>query len=168
MGGFHDTESYSSAGLYSPFGYVEIEKDGTINAGPSVGISTTAPGPYAEAGGYVEHSWHKDGSQSDGMGAYAEAGVCSGGAFGFYQCEGRCKDVRLPSCKEDYKPKPEIKEYRRNEPEPKKDLDEIARKVYRGEYGNGREVRKEKLEKEGYNYEEVQKMVNKTYYSKKK
>ena len=44
---------------------------------------------------------------------------------------------------------------------------EIVRKVYRGEYGNGKE-RKMRLEKEGYNYSSVQKQVNNTYYNKKK
>ena len=38
-------------------------------------------------------------------------------------------------------------------------LTEIANKVIRGDYGNGEE-RKQKLESEGYNYEEVQNKVN--------
>ena len=42
-------------------------------------------------------------------------------------------------------------------------ISDIARKVYRGEYGNGAE-RRRRLEKEGYNYREVQNYVNKKYY----
>ena len=45
----------------------------------------------------------------------------------------------------------------------KVDLDDIARRVYRGEFGNGAE-RKSKLANAGYNYDEVQKTVNKNYY----
>lgn len=45
----------------------------------------------------------------------------------------------------------------------KVDLDDIARRVYRGEFGNGAE-RKRKLANAGYNYDEVQKTVNKNYY----
>lgn len=39
------------------------------------------------------------------------------------------------------------------------DKEEIARKVIRGEYGNGNE-RKKKLEEEGYDYKEIQNLVN--------
>ena len=42
---------------------------------------------------------------------------------------------------------------------------EIVRKVYRGEYGNGQE-RKTRLEREGYNYSDIQSQVNKIYYNK--
>lgn len=38
-------------------------------------------------------------------------------------------------------------------------LEEIAKKVIRGDYGNGEE-RKQKLTNEGYNYNEVQNKVN--------
>lgn len=41
----------------------------------------------------------------------------------------------------------------------KKSIDEVAREVIKGKYGNY-PVRKEKLEAEGYNYEEVQTRVN--------
>lgn len=39
------------------------------------------------------------------------------------------------------------------------DKEEIARKVIRGEYGNGNE-RKKRLEEEGYDYKEIQNLVN--------
>lgn len=42
---------------------------------------------------------------------------------------------------------------------PKKSIDEIAKAVIRGDYGNG-ESRKQKLEAEGYNYSEIQNRVN--------
>ena len=46
------------------------------------------------------------------------------------------------------------------EPEtPKKTLDELAREVIAGDWGNGEE-RKKRLEAAGYNYKEVQKRVN--------
>lgn len=41
----------------------------------------------------------------------------------------------------------------------KKANEEIARKVLKGEYGNGKD-RKARLEKDGYNYNEVQSIVN--------
>jgi peptidoglycan hydrolase-like protein with peptidoglycan-binding domain len=42
-----------------------------------------------------------------------------------------------------------------------KSIEEISKDVINGKYGNGNETRKEKLEAEGYNYEEVKAMVNK-------
>lgn len=42
-----------------------------------------------------------------------------------------------------------------------KSIEEVAKDVIDGKYGNGSEARKEKLEAEGYNYEEVKAMVNK-------
>ena len=42
---------------------------------------------------------------------------------------------------------------------PKKSIDEVAKEVIRGDYGNG-EDRKSKLESEGYNYKDVQNRVN--------
>ena len=36
---------------------------------------------------------------------------------------------------------------------------------YRGEYGNGQE-RKTRLEREGFNYSDIQNQVNKIYYNK--
>ena len=42
----------------------------------------------------------------------------------------------------------------------KKSNEEIAREVIKGLWGNGQE-RKDNLAKNGYNYEEVQKLVNK-------
>lgn len=42
---------------------------------------------------------------------------------------------------------------------PKLSVDEVAKKVLRGDYGNGAERRK-RLEAEGYNYDEVQNRVN--------
>lgn len=45
------------------------------------------------------------------------------------------------------------------EPTPAKSIDEVAREVICGQYGNG-EDRKRNLENEGYNYNEVQKRVN--------
>lgn len=44
-------------------------------------------------------------------------------------------------------------------PAPKKSLDEIAKEVINGDWGNGAE-RKQRLEVAGYNYSEVQKRVN--------
>ena len=43
---------------------------------------------------------------------------------------------------------------------PQKTIDEIAKEVIRGDWGNGQE-RKDRLTKAGYNYDEVQKQVNK-------
>lgn len=43
----------------------------------------------------------------------------------------------------------------------KKSVEEIAREVIAGKYGDGHAVRKPKIEAEGYNYEEVRTMVNK-------
>ena len=161
MGG----ESYTSSGIYVPFGYIEREKNGTINAGLNLGVSTPHIGPYAESGYYVEHSWEPDGSQSNGHGTYVESGIFYGDEAGAYSAKGKCwdswnghsfrsgKDIILPKFSEN---PPEI---------PKSNnLDDIARKVYRGEYGNGAE-RRRKLESEGYNYREVQNHVNKKYYS---
>lgn len=51
--------------------------------------------------------------------------------------------------------------------ENKKSIDEIARDVIAGKYGNGQE-RKDKLTAEGYNYEEVQNKVNEILHSGKK
>lgn len=45
------------------------------------------------------------------------------------------------------------------EPTPSYSIDEVAKAVIRGDYGNGSE-RKEKLEADGYNYSEVQSRVN--------
>ena len=42
---------------------------------------------------------------------------------------------------------------------PKKSIDELAKEVIRGEWGNGRD-RREALEKAGYDYNEVQSRVN--------
>lgn len=42
-------------------------------------------------------------------------------------------------------------------------IDTIAKEVYQGKWGNGTE-RKERLEKAGYNYNEVQKRVNELFY----
>lgn len=49
--------------------------------------------------------------------------------------------------------------YEIEEPTEKKSIDEVAREVICGQYGNG-EDRKRNLANEGYNYEEVQKRVN--------
>lgn len=49
----------------------------------------------------------------------------------------------------------------------KKSIDEVARDVIAGKYGNGQE-RKDKLTAEGYNYEEVQNKVNEILHSGKK
>lgn len=46
-----------------------------------------------------------------------------------------------------------------NKPVPTKSVEEVAKKVVNGEYGNGAD-RKAKLEAEGYNYNEVQDRVN--------
>lgn len=63
-----------------------------------------------------------------------------------------------------------------SEKEEKKSIEEIARKVINGDYGNGT-TRKQKLEAEGYNFSEVQTKVNEllgykpktnTYYIVKK
>lgn len=42
---------------------------------------------------------------------------------------------------------------------PKQSIEEVARRVIKGEYGNGA-TRRSRLEAEGYNYREVQNMVN--------
>ena len=51
--------------------------------------------------------------------------------------------------------------------ENKKSIEEVARDVIAGKYGNGQE-RKEKLIAEGYNYDEVQNKVNELMHSGKK
>jgi hypothetical protein len=52
------------------------------------------------------------------------------------------------------------------EEEPKKgekSIEEIAKEVIRGLWGNGHNIRRPRLEAAGYDYEEVKKMVNKLY-----
>lgn len=49
----------------------------------------------------------------------------------------------------------------------KKTIQEIAREVFQGKWGNGSK-RKERLTKAGYNYDEVQREVNKIYTNSKK
>lgn len=49
--------------------------------------------------------------------------------------------------------------------EPKKSIEEVAKLVIKGSYGNGSE-RKAKLESEGYNYNEVQSKVNEVLNTK--
>lgn len=54
----------------------------------------------------------------------------------------------------------------KEEAKPKKSNEEIANLVIRGDYGNGDE-RKKKLEAEGYNYNDIQKIVNEKLNAKK-
>ena len=159
---FHFGENYSSTGIYVPFGYLEREDNGAVSAGLSFGASTPHVGPYTETGIYAEHTWEPDGSQSNGHGTYAEAGLFYGDEVGAYTCGGKCWDSRdgksFGSFNKMPLPKlPIINQSRNN------NISDIARKVYRGEYGNGAE-RRRRLEKEGYNYREVQNYVNKKYY----
>lgn len=49
--------------------------------------------------------------------------------------------------------------YEEDKKDKKKSIDEIAKEVINGKWGNG-DTRKKKLEKAGYNYKEVQKKVN--------
>ncbi len=49
--------------------------------------------------------------------------------------------------------------YEEEKKDKKKSIDEIAKEVINGKWGNG-DTRKRKLEKAGYNYKEVQKKVN--------
>ena len=52
-----------------------------------------------------------------------------------------------------------VPKYDKEAAKPKKSIDEVAQAVIRGEYGNGRD-RREALEKEGYDYNQVQDRVN--------
>ena len=155
---FRKGEDYTSIGIYGPGGYIEKDNNNAINAGVSLNLSTPKIGPYAETGAYVEHTWEPDGSQSNGSGTYIEEGMFYGGNFGAYISKGKCWDARNSSSNNKFSPPklPKINYNRRN-------LDEIARKVYRGEYGNG-DKRRRRLENEGYNYREVQNYINKKYY----
>ena len=159
---FNSGENYSSTGIYVPYGYIEKENTGAINAGLSFGASTPHVGPYAESGYYAEHTWEPDGTQSNGHGTYTEAGIFIGDEVGGYTCKGKCWDSR-DGKKFGSSPKMPLPKF----PQPRKprrnNISEIARKVYRGEYGNGAE-RRRRLEQEGYNYREVQNYVNKKYY----
>ena len=166
--GNNNTEKYSSNGIYTPFGYAEIDNEGNKNFGISISASTPHIGPYAEVGSYYEASWDKRNNFSTGHGIYSETGVFFGNEVGGYHARGICKDHRDFEAKSSVSspPAPEIKFSKpssSNEHSSKKSIDEIAREVYKGNYGNGAE-RKAKLEKEGYNYKEVQDRVNKNYY----
>lgn len=71
---------------------------------------------------------------------------------------------------ESYKDYPSIirgKKTTSTENEPKKNIDEIAKEVIAGKWGNG-ETRKNKLEKAGYDYEKVQAKVNEILGTNKK
>ncbi len=156
---FNRGENYTSSGIYAPFGYIEKEDNGAINAGLSMGVSTPHVGPYAESGFYAEHTWEPDGSQSNGHGTYSEAGIFYGDEVGSYIAKGKCWDSRSGHSNSIFpKPHVNIPKISRNN-----DLSEVARRVYSGEYGNGAQ-RRRRLESEGYNYKEVQNYVNRKYY----
>ena len=167
MGGNIDKENYSTIGFCFPFGYIERDKE-NFNIGLNLSASTPLPGPYGETGGYAEVSWNGKEMPSMGVGTYDEVGV-SGEymGFGVYGSSGNCYDSRNKREREPPKfhadPRINLNSLK---PCYKCADDDIARRVYRGEYGNGQE-RKNRLEKEGYNYSAVQKRVNKIYYSKK-
>ena len=166
MGNHNDTESYSATGIYLPFGYAEIDNEGNKNVGLSFSISTPHVGPYAETGSYYEASWDKNNNYSTGHGVYSETGVFVGNELGGYTAVGVCSDTRdHKSNSQNSPPPPDIKTNKSssNSSSSKKSIDEVAREVYKGNYGNGAERRK-RLEEEGYNYKEVQDRVNKKYY----
>ena len=162
---FNSGESYSSKGIYVPYGYIERENNGAINAGLSFGASTPHIGPYAEGGYYVENTWEPDGSHSFGHGTYTESGMFFGDEVGGYVCKGKCWDSRDGKTfgSTSHLPKMPLPKLSYPSQPSNNDISEIARRVYRGDYGNGME-RKRRLEQEGYNYREIQNYVNKKYY----
>ena len=104
-----------------------------------------------------------------GRGGYEEVGVSADYmGFGVYTSSGNCYDSR--NKKETISSKPRYDktysvDFTSNKNYVKPINKEIVRKVYRGEYGNGQE-RKTRLEREGYNYSDIQSQVNKIYYNK--
>lgn len=77
---------------------------------------------------------------------------------------GWVKNSDLEGSKEEAKPKPKPKP---SKPKYKKVTAKVVNDVINGKYGNGAE-RKKKLEKAGYNYKEVQDVVNRSYGAKPK
>ena len=168
MGGNIGKENYSSGGLSFPFGYIEKDKEG-FNLGLNLSASTPWPGAYGEMGGYAEVSWNGHDKPTFGRGGYEEVGVSADYmGFGVYTSSGNCYDSR--NKKETISSKPKYDktnsvDFTSNKNYVKPINKEIVRKVYRGEYGNGQE-RKTRLEREGYNYSDIQSQVNKIYYNK--
>ena len=165
--GNNNYEKYSSTGIYLPFGYAEIDNEGNKNVGLSLSVSTPHVGPYAEAGTYYEASWDKQNNFSTGHGVFSETGVFLGNEVGGYHASGICKDHRDFTTNSDENSRPPLEIHFpksfSNSSSSRKSIDDIAREVYKGNYGNGAE-RRARLEKEGYNYKEVQDRVNKNYY----
>ena len=114
-------------------------------------------------------SWNGHDKPTFGRGVYEEVGVSADYmGFGVYTSSGNSYDSRnkkeISSSKTKYD-KTNSVDYTSNKNYVKPINKDIVRKVYRGEYGNGQE-RKTRLEREGYNYSDIQNQVNKIYYNK--
>ena len=104
-----------------------------------------------------------------GRGVYEEVGVSADYmGFGVYTSSGNSYDSRnkkeISFSNQKYD-KTNSVDFTSNKNYVKPINNDIVRKVYRGEYGNGQE-RKTRLEREGYNYSDIQNQVNKIYYNK--